>query len=177
MPNIKSAVKRAKTSEKRRALRASQKSALRTAIKKFEQTVANASSEEAQAAYSQVQKKAGQSRDERPVAQKCSSTPKVSPGEKDTQRIKKRPAVGRFYFGSGQSHLLLHLAVSDAQFPLPSPRLPPEWLPLRRCCECPHTVFGSVQFAHDDVDEVFFQTAVPFTPVHAFQLFDRLPRE
>ncbi|AQS55332.1 MAG: 30S ribosomal protein S20 [Novibacillus thermophilus] len=57
MPNIKSAVKRAKTSEKRRALRASQKSALRTAIKKFEQTVANASSEEAQAAYSQVQKK------------------------------------------------------------------------------------------------------------------------
>lgn len=33
MPNIKSAVKRVKTIEKRRALNASQKSALRTAVK------------------------------------------------------------------------------------------------------------------------------------------------
>ncbi|MCW3791375.1 30S ribosomal protein S20 [Paenibacillus sp. SZ31] len=33
MPNIKSAVKRVKTSDKRRALNASQKSALRTAVK------------------------------------------------------------------------------------------------------------------------------------------------
>ena len=33
MPNIKSAIKRVKTSDKRRALNASQKSALRTAVK------------------------------------------------------------------------------------------------------------------------------------------------
>lgn len=36
MPNIKSAIKRVKTNEKRRAQNASQKSALRTAIKSFE---------------------------------------------------------------------------------------------------------------------------------------------
>lgn len=36
MPNIKSAIKRVKTTEKKRALNASQKSALRTAIKTFE---------------------------------------------------------------------------------------------------------------------------------------------
>lgn len=35
MANIKSAIKRAKTSEKRRMQRAAQKSAIRTAIKKF----------------------------------------------------------------------------------------------------------------------------------------------
>jgi small subunit ribosomal protein S20 len=35
MPNIKSAKKRAKTNEKRRRLRAAQKSAMRTAVKKF----------------------------------------------------------------------------------------------------------------------------------------------
>ncbi|SFJ09701.1 30S ribosomal protein S20 [Thermoflavimicrobium dichotomicum] len=35
MANIKSAIKRAKTNEKRRAHRASQKSAMRTAVKKF----------------------------------------------------------------------------------------------------------------------------------------------
>lgn len=36
MPNIKSAIKRVKTNDKKRALNASQKSALRTAIKTFE---------------------------------------------------------------------------------------------------------------------------------------------
>jgi small subunit ribosomal protein S20 len=39
MANIKSAIKRAKTNEKRRAHRASQKSAMRTAVKKFLQAV------------------------------------------------------------------------------------------------------------------------------------------
>lgn len=38
MPNIKSAIKRAKTNEKRRLRNASQKSAMRTAIKTFEVT-------------------------------------------------------------------------------------------------------------------------------------------
>ncbi|QQE73115.1 30S ribosomal protein S20 [Brevibacillus composti] len=40
MPNIKSAIKRTKQIEKRRAQRASQKSDLRTAVKNFEKAVA-----------------------------------------------------------------------------------------------------------------------------------------
>ncbi|EST56427.1 30S ribosomal protein S20 [Brevibacillus panacihumi W25] len=40
MPNIKSAIKRTKTIEKRRAHRASQKSDLRTSLKNFEKAVA-----------------------------------------------------------------------------------------------------------------------------------------
>jgi small subunit ribosomal protein S20 len=39
MPNIKSAIKRVKTSEKRRALNASQKSALRSAVKSADQAI------------------------------------------------------------------------------------------------------------------------------------------
>lgn len=39
MPNIKSAIKRTKTNEKRRLRNASQKSALRTAVKSFETAV------------------------------------------------------------------------------------------------------------------------------------------
>jgi len=42
MPNIKSAIKRTKTNEKRRAQRASQKSDLRTSVKNFEKAVAAA---------------------------------------------------------------------------------------------------------------------------------------
>ncbi|UOE95634.1 30S ribosomal protein S20 [Alkalihalobacillus sp. LMS39] len=41
MPNIKSAIKRVKTSDKKRAQNAAVKSALRTAIKSFETKVAN----------------------------------------------------------------------------------------------------------------------------------------
>lgn len=41
MPNIKSAIKRVKKNEKRRLLRASQKSALRTSIKTFEKAHAS----------------------------------------------------------------------------------------------------------------------------------------
>jgi len=40
LPNIKSAIKRVKVSDKRRLRNASQKSALRTAVKAFETTVA-----------------------------------------------------------------------------------------------------------------------------------------
>ncbi len=41
MPNIKSAVKRVKTSEKRRALNAAQKSALRTSVKSADTALVN----------------------------------------------------------------------------------------------------------------------------------------
>lgn len=41
MPNIKSAIKRVKTSEKRRLRNASQKSALRTAVKAVESAIHN----------------------------------------------------------------------------------------------------------------------------------------
>ncbi|RAK22452.1 small subunit ribosomal protein S20 [Anoxybacillus vitaminiphilus] len=57
MPNIKSAIKRVKTSNKRRAQNASQKSAMRTAIKKFEALVEAKDVEKAQAAFIIASKK------------------------------------------------------------------------------------------------------------------------
>ena len=50
MPNIKSAIKRVKVSEKRRLRNASQKSSLRTAVKAFENTVATATPDSAKEA-------------------------------------------------------------------------------------------------------------------------------
>lgn len=57
MPNIKSAIKRVKTNEKRRLLRASQKSALRTSIKSFEKAVASSSADSAKEALVAASKK------------------------------------------------------------------------------------------------------------------------
>ncbi|AJY76287.1 30S ribosomal protein S20 [Paenibacillus beijingensis] len=57
MPNIKSAIKRVKTSEKRRALNASQKSALRTAVKTADQAIAGTDVEVAKAALIEATKK------------------------------------------------------------------------------------------------------------------------
>ena len=62
MPNIKSAIKRVKTSDKRRALNASQKSALRTAVKTADIALANNESEAAKAAFVSCYQKIGQSR-------------------------------------------------------------------------------------------------------------------
>jgi len=57
MPNIKSAIKRVKQSEKRRALNASQKSALRTSIKAVEAAVSNSDATNAQSALVLAAKK------------------------------------------------------------------------------------------------------------------------
>jgi len=57
MPNIKSAIKRVKVSEKRRLRNASQKSALRTAVKSFETAAASNNVETAQAALIAASKK------------------------------------------------------------------------------------------------------------------------
>ena len=57
MPNIKSAIKRAKQSEKRRLRNASQKSALRTAVKAFESAVAAKNVEGAKTALITATKK------------------------------------------------------------------------------------------------------------------------
>jgi small subunit ribosomal protein S20 len=57
MPNIKSAIKRVKTNEKKRALNASQKSALRTAVKSADQAVAGTDVEAAKAALIVATKK------------------------------------------------------------------------------------------------------------------------
>lgn len=57
MPNIKSAIKRVKTSDKRRALNASQKSALRTAVKAVDTALANNEVEAAKAAFVAATKK------------------------------------------------------------------------------------------------------------------------
>ncbi|WP_027417689.1 30S ribosomal protein S20 [Aneurinibacillus terranovensis] len=57
MPNIKSAIKRTKTIEKRRAHRAAQKSALRTAVKGVETAVLSGSMEEAKAALKEASKR------------------------------------------------------------------------------------------------------------------------
>ncbi|MFC5450285.1 30S ribosomal protein S20 [Paenibacillus aestuarii] len=56
MPNIKSAIKRVKVSEKRRLRNASQKSALRTAVKAFE-TAASSNVETAKEALINASKK------------------------------------------------------------------------------------------------------------------------
>ncbi|WP_100372228.1 30S ribosomal protein S20 [Bacillus sp. FJAT-45037] len=57
MPNIKSAIKRVKTSDKRRAQNTAVKSALRTAIKNFEAKVEAGEKENASAAYVEATKK------------------------------------------------------------------------------------------------------------------------
>lgn len=51
MPNIKSAIKRVKTNDERRAHNATVKSAMRTAVKNFEAVVANNDAENVKAAY------------------------------------------------------------------------------------------------------------------------------
>ncbi|OMF34154.1 30S ribosomal protein S20 [Paenibacillus sp. FSL H8-0548] len=57
MPNIKSAIKRVKTNEKRRALNASQKSALRSAVKIADQAIAGTDVDAAKAALIAATKK------------------------------------------------------------------------------------------------------------------------
>ncbi|GKU79746.1 30S ribosomal protein S20 [Paenibacillus sp. L3-i20] len=57
MPNIKSAIKRVKTNEKRRALNASQKSALRSAVKSADQAIAGTDVDAAKAALIVATKK------------------------------------------------------------------------------------------------------------------------
>lgn len=57
MPNIKSAIKRVKTNEKRRALNASQKSALRTAVKAADSALVNNEVEAANAAIQTASQK------------------------------------------------------------------------------------------------------------------------
>lgn len=57
MANIKSAIKRAKVSEKRRLQNASQKSALRTAVKAAESALNNGNAEAAQEAIRAAMKK------------------------------------------------------------------------------------------------------------------------
>jgi small subunit ribosomal protein S20 len=57
MPNIKSAIKRVKVNEKRRLRNASQKSALRTAVKSFETAAVNGNVDNAKAALVEATKK------------------------------------------------------------------------------------------------------------------------
>ncbi|PRR93252.1 MULTISPECIES: 30S ribosomal protein S20 [unclassified Bacillus (in: firmicutes)] len=57
MPNIKSAIKRTKTNNERRAHNATIKSAMRTAIKQVEVSVANHDAEQAKAALSSAAKR------------------------------------------------------------------------------------------------------------------------
>jgi small subunit ribosomal protein S20 len=57
MPNIKSAIKRTKTNDKRRLRNASQKSALRTAVKSFETAVDSQNVDTAKAALVNAIKK------------------------------------------------------------------------------------------------------------------------
>ncbi len=57
MPNIKSAIKRVNTNEKRRALNASQKSALRSAVKVADQALVGTDVEAAKAALITATKK------------------------------------------------------------------------------------------------------------------------
>lgn len=56
MPNIKSAIKRVKTTNQRNAQNAAQKSAMRTAVKKVEAAIANKDVEAAKASASNAAK-------------------------------------------------------------------------------------------------------------------------
>lgn len=56
MPNIKSAIKRVKTTDNRKNRNIAQRSAMRTAIKKFEEAAAN-NADNAQALYVEASKK------------------------------------------------------------------------------------------------------------------------
>ncbi len=57
MPNIKSAIKRTKTNNERRAHNATIKSAMRTAIKQVEASVANNEADKAKTALSEATKR------------------------------------------------------------------------------------------------------------------------
>ncbi|MFC0270070.1 30S ribosomal protein S20 [Metabacillus herbersteinensis] len=57
MPNIKSAIKRVKTNDKRRAHNASIKSAMRSAIKKVDAVVVNNDTDNAKAALAEATKR------------------------------------------------------------------------------------------------------------------------
>lgn len=57
MPNLKSAIKRVKTNEKRRVRNAAVKSVLRTAVKNFEATVEAGNAEEAKTAFAEATKR------------------------------------------------------------------------------------------------------------------------
>lgn len=57
MPNIKSAIKRTRTIEKRRAQRMAQKSALRTAIKRVDLAITNGDAEAAKTALQDASKR------------------------------------------------------------------------------------------------------------------------
>lgn len=57
MPNIKSAIKRVKTNDKRRALNASQKSALRSVVKAADTALASNEVDTAKAAFAAASKK------------------------------------------------------------------------------------------------------------------------
>ena len=61
MPNIKSAKKRVKVIEKKTAINLSHKTALKTAIKKFEAAVNNGDKENAKALFNEAAKKLDQS--------------------------------------------------------------------------------------------------------------------
>lgn len=61
MPNIKSAKKRVKVIEKKTSINLSHKTALKTAIKKFEAAVANGDKENAKVLFNEASKKLDQS--------------------------------------------------------------------------------------------------------------------
>ncbi len=61
MPNIKSAKKRVKVIEKKTAINLAHKTALKTAIKKFEAAVAQGEKDNAKALFSEASKKLDQS--------------------------------------------------------------------------------------------------------------------
>lgn len=61
MPNIKSAKKRVKVIEKKTAINLAHKTALKTAIKKFEEAAANGDKENAKVLFNEAAKKLDQS--------------------------------------------------------------------------------------------------------------------
>ncbi len=74
MPNIKSAIKRTKTNNERRAHNATIKSAMRTAIKQVEASVANNEADKAKTALSEAAKRIDKAVKTGLVHKKCRSS-------------------------------------------------------------------------------------------------------
>ncbi len=93
MPNIKSAIKRVKVSEKRRLRNASHKSALRTAVKAFETAAAGSNVETAKDALIAASKKLDKAVTKGLVHKNTAARKKVPPREKAERACRSRLSV------------------------------------------------------------------------------------
>jgi len=103
MPNIKSAIKRAKTSEKRRQRNASQKSALRTAIKAFETAAASSNVDKAREALRIASQKLDKAVTKGLIHKNAAARKKIPLGQKAQRACRAGLTAHRRRFGTIKS--------------------------------------------------------------------------